>query len=159
VRRSISILVLVAAGTLVAGCTDGRGRGGTPAAGPTAAPATTAAPGGDPGGGAGGGRGDYGGGGLEPTSSRGSGSGDADAVRIAGFAFAPKAVAAKAGRRVRWEHQDAGVTHTVTADRGEFRSGELHRGDQFSHVFPTAGSFAYHCAIHPDMRGTVRVTG
>ena len=42
---------------------------------------------------------------------------------------------------------------------GGFRSGELEEGDEFSHRFRTAGTFAYRCAIHPDMRGTVRIGG
>jgi plastocyanin len=32
-------------------------------------------------------------------------------------------------------------------------------GDEVSHVFRAGGSFAYRCAIHPDMRGMVKVTG
>ena len=80
-------------------------------------------------------------------------------MRIAGFAFAPKTVTAKVGQKVKWEHQDAGVTHKITALDGTFRSGDLQEGDEFSHVFRAAGSFAYRCAIHPGMRGTVKVTG
>jgi plastocyanin len=96
---------------------------------------------------------------AEPTSSRGSaaGGGGADLVLVANFAFAPATVRAKVGQRVRWEHQDPGVTHTVTALDGQFRSRKLREGDEFSHRFRTAGTFAYRCAIHPDMRGTVRV--
>jgi plastocyanin len=93
-----------------------------------------------------------------PASSNDGGAG-AGHVRIANFAFAPATVRARAGQRVTWEHRDAGVTHTVTAVKGAFRSGELDEGDQFSHVFPAAGTFAYRCAIHPGMRGTVRVGG
>ena len=51
------------------------------------------------------------------------------------------------------------MTHTVTAVNGEFRSGKVAEGDVFSHRFGAAGTFAYHCAIHPGMRGTVRVGG
>jgi plastocyanin len=78
------------------------------------------------------------------TSGRGSAQGDADTddVRIAGFAFAPKTVTAKVGQKVKWEHQDAGVTHKITALDGTFRSGDLQEGDEFSHVFRAAGSFS-----------------
>jgi len=65
----------------------------------------------------------------------------------------------KVGQKVSWEHQDAGVTHTVTALERSFRSGDLEEGDEFSHLFPTAGTFAYRCSIHPDMRGRVKVSG
>jgi plastocyanin len=74
-------------------------------------------------------------------------------------AFTPATVSAKVGQKVRWEHQDAGVTHTVTALDRSFRSGDLEEGDEFSHVFPKAGTFAYRCGIHPDMQGTVKVSG
>jgi plastocyanin len=93
-----------------------------------------------------------------PASSNGGGAETGD-VRIANFTFDPATVRAKAGQRVTWTHQDAGVTHTVTAVDGGFRSGELEEGDEFSHRFRTAGTFAYRCAIHPDMRGTVRIGG
>jgi plastocyanin len=156
-RRVLTILVLVtAAAALVAGCA-GEGGGGQAAGPSTAAPATTAGQAGGAGGG--GDRGGYGGGyGAEPTSSRSSARADAD-VRIHDFAFGPTRLEAKAGQRVTWGHQDVGVTHTVTADKGEFRSGDLNEGKEFSHLFRTAGIYAYHCAIHPDMRGTVRVSG
>ena len=98
---------------------------------------------------------------AEPTSGRPSGSaGDPDTdVRIQDFGFGPKMLQAEVGQRVRWEHRDVGVTHTVTADEGSFRSGDLTNGREFSHLFQTAGTYPYHCAIHADMRGTVRVGG
>ena len=142
--RTLTILVLVAVGTLsAAGCADGDGSEAA------AGPAATAAPG------SGGRYGER----SEPTSSRGSGDADTDDVRIKGFAFAPRTIAARTGQRIKWEHQDTGVTHTVTADNGAFRSGHLKEGDDFSHLFQAAGTFAYHCAIHRDMRGTVKVSG
>jgi plastocyanin len=160
VRRTLTILLLVAVAALsAAGCAGEGGDEGAAAAGPaTAAPVTTAASSG--GSGEGGGRGGYGDR-SEPTSSRGVRSGDADTddVRIEGFAFAPTTIAAKVGQRIKWEHQDLGVTHTVTADQAAFRSGELEEGDEFSHLFRTAGTYNYHCAIHTDMRGTVKVSG
>ena len=89
----------------------------------------------------------------------GGATGGGGAVRIADFAFTPGTVKARVGQKVRWEHQDAGVTHTVTALDGSFSSGGLHEGEAFTHVFRRAGSFAYRCSIHPTMRGTVKVAG
>jgi plastocyanin len=161
VRRTLTILVLVAGALLAAGCASEGGDEEPAGAGP-AASTTSAAAGGAAGGG--GVRGDYGGpygGGSEPATTRGSAaSGDAaGGVRIEGLAFDPATVDAKVGQQVTWRHRDAGVTHTVTAVGGEFDSGELAEGDEFSHRFQAAGSFAYRCAIHPDMRGTVEVGG
>jgi plastocyanin len=136
VRRTRTILILVAAAALLAaGCAAGGGNEdkGEAAIAPAAASST----------------------------SQGSASGDADTddVRIVDFGFAPGTVTAKVGQKVKWEHQDPGVTHTVTALDRSFRSGDLEEGDEFSHVFPTAGTFAYRCGIHPDMQGTVKVSG
>ena len=151
-RRTRTALAVVAVGAvLAAGCAgDGGDEGSTRSA--AAAPATTT--------GGGGGRGGYGDR-SEPTSSRGGATddGDTDDVRIADFAFDPPTVSAKVGQRIKWEHQDAGVTHTVAALDGAFRSGKLEEGDEFSHLFPRAGTFAYRCTIHTDMRGTVKVAG
>jgi plastocyanin len=149
VRRLLTIFALFAiAATLAAGCggdDGGTASGGQPA-GTTAAPATTAA-----GGGTGGGGGDYGGGG-----GGGGSPGAAGAVRIADFAFTPDALSAEAGQSVEWTNQDS-TPHTVTADDGAFDSGSLARGKAFSFAFDQAGTHAYHCNIHPSMKGTVTV--
>ncbi len=90
-----------------------------------------------------------------PTAAAGGGSG---AVTLAGFAFSPSSLTVKAGTTVTWTNHD-GVTHTVTADGGSFDSGHLASGATFSRTFATAGTFSYHCAIHPSMTGTITVTG
>jgi hypothetical protein len=48
------------------------------------------------------------------------------------------------------------VEHTVTADGGTFDH-PMPPNATFSFTFPKAGSFAYHCRIHPSMKGTVVV--
>ena len=137
-RRARSILVLVAVlAALVTGCAGGDGSDG----GAAAAPAATAAASGT------------------TEAGRGSGDADTDDVRIVDFAYAPRTVRAAVGQKVKWEHQDAGVTHSIVALDGGFRSGELKEGDEFSHLFQRAGTFAYRCGIHPDMRGAVKVSG
>ena len=49
--------------------------------------------------------------------------------------------------------------HTVTDATGSFDSGFLMTGDAYERTFPSAGTFAYFCTIHPEMTGTVTVTG
>ena len=58
---------------------------------------------------------------------------------------------------VTWTNNDQ-VTHTVTADDGSFDSGLLEPGQMFVYTFTTAGTYEYHCQIHPWMNGTVIVT-
>ena len=80
----------------------------------------------------------------------------ANAVKIAGFAFAPATVQVRRGATVRWTNRDA-APHTVTATSGAFGSKELARGGTYARRFTRAGTFAYLCALHPHMKGRVVV--
>ena len=80
------------------------------------------------------------------------------AVSIANFAFDPGDVTVGAGTAVTWTNND-GATHRVMADDESFDSEDMGQGDTFEHTFDTAGTFSYICGIHPDMKGTVTVTG
>jgi plastocyanin len=70
--------------------------------------------------------------------------------------FDPATVTIKTGESVTWTNEDS-VTHTVVGDNGEFQSGDLADGATFSFTFDTAGTYTYHCSIHPSMKGTVVV--
>jgi len=71
-------------------------------------------------------------------------------------AFQPDSLDVTAGSTVTWTNTDS-VTHTSTSDNAGWNSGNIGSGKQFSVSFPTAGTFTYHCAIHPGMVGTVVV--
>jgi plastocyanin len=73
-------------------------------------------------------------------------------------AFTPPSVTVSVGQTVAWAFQDANP-HTVTADDGSFTSpkGGLANGKTYSHTFDKAGTYRYHCFIHPQMLGTVVV--
>ena len=78
-------------------------------------------------------------------------------VVIRGFRFRPAHITIKRGTRVRWINKEM-HPHTATANKkGSFDSGRLGKGQRYSHVFKTAGKKAYHCKIHPFMRGSVVV--
>ncbi len=47
----------------------------------------------------------------------------------------------------------------MTADNGLFDSGVLEPGASYSVWFDGAGTVPYHCAIHPDMQGSIVVGG
>ncbi|MFN2471708.1 MAG: cupredoxin domain-containing protein [Gaiellaceae bacterium] len=79
------------------------------------------------------------------------------AVRIASFAFRPQTLRVPAGATVRWTNDDA-APHTATASNGSFSSPQLRRGQSWTRRFARPGRFAYVCALHPGMRGTVVVT-
>ncbi len=78
------------------------------------------------------------------------------AVRIVQFAFVAAAIDVSVGTRVTWTNDDP-APHTVTADDGTFDSRQLDPGSRSSVVFTRAGTFTYHCDIHPTMVGTVAV--
>jgi plastocyanin len=77
-------------------------------------------------------------------------------VRLEFQAFAPSTLNALPGDTVTWTNT-SGRLHTVTADDGRFDSGELPDGARFAHTFTTAGTYPYHCAIHPRMIGKLDV--
>ena len=78
-------------------------------------------------------------------------------VSIPGFSFDPATLTISQGDTVTWSN-DHTVPHTTTSDDGtEWDSGTMNPGDTFSYVFNTAGTFPYHCNIHPSMLGTITV--
>jgi plastocyanin len=79
------------------------------------------------------------------------------AVSISGFAFHPASVTVNVGDTVTWTNND-GISHTATADDGStFNTGAISSGASASATFNSAGTFAYHCTVHPSMHGTVLV--
>lgn len=76
-------------------------------------------------------------------------------VTIGNDVFRPSAVTIAAGGRVTFRNTDDRA-HTATGS-GSFDTGILGTGGTATERFPAAGTFAYLCAIHPDMRGSVRV--
>jgi plastocyanin len=80
------------------------------------------------------------------------------AVTVANMAFSPADITVKKGTTVAWTNQDS-VTHTVTEDDGQPgpASGALANGQRYAYTYNTAGTFKYHCTIHPNMTGTVTV--
>jgi plastocyanin len=78
-------------------------------------------------------------------------------VEIRNSSYQPNPVTVKVGSQVNWHNSD-NIDHTATSDTGMF--------DNFvnamsAHGAPvtmsTAGTFAYHCTIHSNMRATIVV--
>ena len=91
--------------------------------------------------------------GTTTTAAGGAGGGQ---VVMKSFAFDPASVTVKVGESVTWTNNDS-ATHTVVADNGEFTSSDIAPGAAFTQKFDTAGTYPYHCSIHPSMKGTVVV--
>jgi len=79
-------------------------------------------------------------------------------VTIMNFSFQPTPLTIPVGTTVVWTNQDP-VMHTATSDTaGVFDTGLLQKGQSGRVTFNTAGTFTYHCTVHPNMHGTVVVT-
>jgi plastocyanin len=88
------------------------------------------------------------------TTSKAPVSGNA--VTISNFSFSPAALSVAVGTTVTSTNKDS-VAHTMTSDTGAFDSGNIAPNATYSYKFNAAGTFAYHCAIHPSMKGMITV--
>ena len=80
-----------------------------------------------------------------------------NAVQIQGMTFMPSILTVAKGTTVTWTNNDS-VSHNVPGDNGGPASGTLVHGATYSYTYTTAGTFSYHCSIHPTMVGKVIVT-
>jgi plastocyanin len=71
-------------------------------------------------------------------------------------AYSPDELDVPVGTAVTWMNTDS-IAHTSTSNGAGWDSGIVAPGGAFSFTFQTAGTFQYHCAIHPGMTGTVVV--
>ena len=78
-------------------------------------------------------------------------------IRIQDFSFTPPTLNVSVGTQVSWTNGGPS-NHTVTANDGSFDSGTIQRNATFNFTFSKAGTFAYHCSIHPTMTATVTVS-
>jgi len=64
------------------------------------------------------------------------------------MSYSPSSANARVGQTVIWRNADS-TTHTATANGGAFSTGFL---------MDSAGSFNYHCSVHPSMTGSLSVS-
>jgi len=71
--------------------------------------------------------------------------------------YAPNPTTVRVGQTVAWKNNDTTV-HDATQDASRFQTGTINAGSTSAPVtMSTAGTFAYHCTIHPGMVGTLIV--
>jgi nitrite reductase (NO-forming) len=87
-----------------------------------------------------------------------------NAATMGDKAYSPNPVDVKVGEGVTWSNDDSQI-HTATsgaagsADAGSvFDSGIMSPDATFDFVFDKAGTYDYHCTMHPQMVGTVNVS-
>jgi plastocyanin len=71
-------------------------------------------------------------------------------------AYSPNPDTIAVGDTIVWRNTDT-TAHTATADDRSWDSGGIAPGATFSRTFGAAGTYTYHCTIHPGMVGTVTV--
>ena len=79
-------------------------------------------------------------------------------VQIRSTGFVPRTVTVAGGDTVRWRNVDT-VNHQVVANNGSFASNTIAPNKTYSRRFDIPGTYGYRDALHPTLRGTVRVTG
>lgn len=77
-------------------------------------------------------------------------------VIIQGDAFSPVILTVPINTTVKWTNNDA-VNHTISSETGLFESGVITHGGTYSFQFTSAGTYSYHCTIHPFMTGKIVV--
>ena len=71
--------------------------------------------------------------------------------------FAPNPTTMRVGQTVAWKNNDT-IVHNATQDASRFATGNVNAGATSAPIaMGTAGTFAYHCTIHPGMVGTLVV--
>ena len=71
-------------------------------------------------------------------------------------AYSPNPLTIARGTTVVWMNNDSS-THDQVSDSGVFNTGSVAPGAQASFTFQNAGTFPYHCGIHPNMVATIVV--
>lgn len=79
-------------------------------------------------------------------------------VTVVDFAFNPSNVTAKTGQVIAFSNTGS-ASHTATLDNGGCATGTINAGKSDGLVFTTAGTYTFHCSIHPtQMKGTIVVS-
>jgi plastocyanin len=94
---------------------------------------------------------------AEPVPSDDTAKDIGAVVQVLNNKYEPAEVTIIPGQAVRWEFVDRDKHDVVSSDR-TFVSELLPAGNTYTHIFTTAGDYAYTCSIHPEMVGLVVVS-
>ena len=76
---------------------------------------------------------------------------------LASQSYSPNPTVMRVGQSVAWHNGDT-TAHDATQDAAGFATGSLNANATSTPVMmSTAGTFTYHCTIHPGMVGTITV--
>jgi plastocyanin len=102
-----------------------------------------------------------GGGGTDSTSASSTGSAapssKVQAVTIADYTYEPATITIPAGSTITFSNEDS-TPHTATSKKsGAFETGSIDTGKSAKLILDQPGTYAYFCAFHPFMKGTIEV--
>lgn len=143
--RQGALVVSLGALVALAGCGSTGGATSTATSTPPPAPTSTTAP---------------------ASAATATTPANATTIKITGaagsFSFTPASVTIPVGSTVVWENSSS-APHTSTSDSGDTFTWDSSTiasgGGSFSETFTKAGTYTYHCSVHPSMHGTIIVTG
>jgi plastocyanin len=96
-------------------------------------------------------------GGSDSTSGASTASGSTQAVTIQDYVYKPAHITVTKGTTIDFTNKDS-TAHTATStDSGIFESGSIQPGKTGSITLNKTGTFAFYCAFHPFMKGTIEV--
>ena len=91
------------------------------------------------------------------TAQSGSGSAGVKSVTIADYTYEPADLTVPVGTKVSFTNEDS-TPHTATSKMpGAFESGSIDTDRTRTITLEDPGTFAYYCAFHPFMKGTITV--
>lgn len=93
---------------------------------------------------------------MAPGAAAGAVKPATHTVAIDGLTFAPIDLTVNAGDAIVWANRDP-YPHTATSKDGGFDSREIAPDKSWKYTAKSKGDFAYVCAIHPSMKGTIHV--
>lgn len=81
----------------------------------------------------------------------------AQAVTIVDYTYKPAQLTVPAGTTVKFTNEDS-TPHTATSKRsGAFETGSIDTAKTGEVTLSRPGTYAYYCAFHPFMKGTITV--
>ena len=143
VRRVLGLILPVVAAAVVGvglvGCgSSSNGTASSPTAGTAAVPSTGTG---------------------EATASTGPSTTSAGgaSISIKNFSFSPVPLNVKVGATITITNNDS-TDHTFTDDGGVFDTGHIAPAASKTVMIAKAGTYSYHCNIHPSMKGVIGVS-
>jgi plastocyanin len=73
------------------------------------------------------------------------------------FAFSPAEITAKVGQTITFSNGGS-VPHTASLDDGSCTTPNIAPGSSDGLMFTAAGTYPFHCNVHPTMKGTITVS-